>query len=55
MTSRVLTHLIGDKVAFTDSTKYRFGHGVRSFTSFEQAYCETSMSRLYRESIFEME
>jgi hypothetical protein len=44
---RVLTNLIGAEVAFTDSTEYKYGHGVRSFTSFEQAYWETSMSRLY--------
>lgn len=44
---RVLTHLLGDNVAFTDSTEYKYGHGVRSFTSFEQAYWETSMSRIY--------
>ena len=44
---RILTHLLGDNVAFTDSTEYRYGHGVRSFKSFEQAYWETSMSRVY--------
>lgn len=44
---KVLTHLIGDQVGFIDSTEYRYGHGVRSFTSFEQAYWETSVSRLY--------
>lgn len=44
---RVLTHLFGDNVAFTDSTEHKYGHGVRSFTSFEQAYWETSMSRVY--------
>lgn len=44
---RVLTHLVGDNYAFTDSTEYKYGHGVRSFTSFEQAYWETSMSRVY--------
>jgi hypothetical protein len=44
---RVLTHLLGDNVAFTDSTEHKYGHGVRSFTSFEQAYWETSMSRVY--------
>ena len=44
---RVLTHLLGDKVAFTDSTEHVYGHGVRSFESFEQAYWETSMSRVY--------
>lgn len=44
---RLLTHLLGDNVAFIDSTEYKYGHGVRSFTSFEQAYWETSMSRVY--------
>lgn len=44
---RVLTGLMGKKVAFIDSTEYRFGHGVRSFSSFEEAYWETSVSRLY--------
>lgn len=44
---KVLSHLIGSKVAFTDSTEYKYGHGVRSFTSFEEAYWETSFSRLY--------
>lgn len=44
---RVLTHYFGDQVAFTDSTEYKYGHGVRSFNSFEQAYWETSYSRVY--------
>lgn len=44
---RVLTHLFGENVAFTDSTEHKYGHGVRSFKSFEQAYWETSMSRVY--------
>ncbi len=45
---RILTHLLGDNVAFTDSTEYRYGHDwVRSFKSFEDAYWETSMSRVY--------
>ncbi|RDV10717.1 phosphatase PAP2 family protein [Pontibacter diazotrophicus] len=43
----VLTHLLGENVAFTDSTEYEFGHGVRSFKSIEDAYMETSMSRVY--------
>jgi hypothetical protein len=43
----VLTHLLGDSVAFTDSTEHEFGHGVRSFNSIEDAYMETSMSRVY--------
>lgn len=44
---RVLTHLFGDNVAFTDSTEHKYGHGVKSFESFEQAYWETSWSRVY--------
>lgn len=44
---KVLIHLLGNQVSFTDSTEYKYGHGVRSFTSFEQAYWETSVSRLY--------
>jgi hypothetical protein len=44
---RILTHVFGKDYAFTDSTEYQYGHGVRSFTSFEQAYWETSMSRMY--------
>ena len=43
----VLTSLFGDKIAFTDSTEFKFGHGVRSFTSFKQAAEECSISRLY--------
>lgn len=43
----VLTHLLGDNISFTDSTEYIYGHGVRSFTSFTQAYRETSDSRVY--------
>lgn len=44
---KVLTHLFGENVAFTDSTEHKYGHGVRSFDSFEQAYWETSESRIY--------
>ncbi|GAA4442352.1 hypothetical protein GCM10023188_41960 [Pontibacter saemangeumensis] len=43
----VLTHLFGDNVAFTDSTEYAYGHGVRSFKSIKDAYMETSISRVY--------
>lgn len=43
----VLTHLFGDSVAFTDSTEYAYGHGVRSFKSIKDAYMETSISRVY--------
>lgn len=44
---QVLTSLIGENVSFTDSTEFKYGHGVRTFDSFEQAYWETSISRLY--------
>ncbi|AHM60813.1 PA-phosphatase-like phosphodiesterase [Flammeovirgaceae bacterium 311] len=44
---RILSHKLGNEVAFTDSTEYKWGHGVRSFTSFEQAYWEASISRVY--------
>lgn len=43
----VLIHLFGDNVAFTDSTEYAYGHGVRSFKSIKDAYMETSISRVY--------
>ncbi|WP_338872877.1 vanadium-dependent haloperoxidase [Spirosoma sp. SC4-14] len=43
----VLTNLLGDTIAFTDSTEFRYGHGVRSFTSFRDAADEASVSRLY--------
>lgn len=43
----VLVHLLGENVAFTDSTEYEFGHGVRSFSSIKDAYMKTSMSRVY--------
>jgi hypothetical protein len=44
---RVLTHLMGNNVAFTDSTEYKYGHGVKSFKSFEEAYWDCSISRVY--------
>ncbi|HYG38145.1 MAG TPA: vanadium-dependent haloperoxidase [Cytophagales bacterium] len=43
----ILTHVFGDNVAFIDSTEYKYGHGVRKFESFKQAYWEVSMSRVY--------
>ena len=43
----VLTELIGDNIAFTDSTEFQYGHGVRSFSSFRNAADEASISRLY--------
>ncbi|CCG98997.1 phosphoesterase PA-phosphatase related protein [Fibrella aestuarina BUZ 2] len=43
----VLTQLMGDSIAFTDSTEYKYGHGVRAFKSFNDAANEASVSRLY--------
>ncbi|WP_242916450.1 vanadium-dependent haloperoxidase [Pontibacter liquoris] len=43
----VLIHLFGNNVAFTDSTEYAYGHGVRSFKSLKDTYMETSISRVY--------
>ena len=43
----ILTNLIGDNVAFTDTTEKKYGHGVRTFKSFNQAYWEVSYSRMY--------
>lgn len=43
----VLTQLMGDSIAFTDSTEYKYGHGVRTFKSFNDAANEASISRLY--------
>lgn len=44
---QVMAHLIGSHVAFTDSTEYPYGHGVRRFASVEAAYQEASISRVY--------
>ncbi len=43
----VLTQLMGDNIAFIDSTEYQYGHGVRSFKSFKEAAQQASISRLY--------
>jgi len=43
----VLTRIIGDKYAFTDSTEVPYGRPVRTFTSFYQASDEASISRFY--------
>ncbi|MBD2703639.1 vanadium-dependent haloperoxidase [Spirosoma sp. BT702] len=43
----VLTQLIGNNINFTDSTEFKYGHGVRSFTSFRHAADEASISRMY--------
>lgn len=45
--STVLTQLMGDNVAFIDSTEFKYGHGVQSFKSFKDAAQQASISRLY--------
>jgi PAP2 superfamily len=45
--STVLTELLGDNFAFTDSTEIEFGLTARSFTSFKQASDEAAISRVY--------
>ena len=45
--AEALTSLFGDNVAFTDSTEYKYDHGVRKFSSFRQAALECSISRVY--------
>ena len=42
-----LTFLYGENFAFTDTTELEYGMGQRSFTSFNQAAIEASLSRLY--------
>ncbi|GAB3176178.1 vanadium-dependent haloperoxidase [Telluribacter humicola] len=43
----VLTNLLGDNVAFTDTTEKKYGHGEKSFKSFKEAYWDASYSRMY--------
>lgn len=43
----VLTHLMGNSVAFTDTTEKKYGRGIKSFKSFEEAYEDASISRVY--------
>lgn len=45
--STVLTELLGENFAFTDSTEIEFGLTARSFTSFKQASEEAAISRVY--------
>ncbi|HLT07144.1 MAG TPA: vanadium-dependent haloperoxidase [Cyclobacteriaceae bacterium] len=45
--SSVLTHLLGDEVAFVDSTEVVFGLPVREFPSFRKAAEEAAISRFY--------
>lgn len=43
----VLTAVIGDNVAFRDTTEVEYGRPIRQFSSFHQAAEEASISRLY--------
>jgi hypothetical protein len=43
----VLTKLIGDNYAFTDSTEVNYGLPKRNYSSFTQAAAEATISRLY--------
>jgi hypothetical protein len=43
----MLTHLLGDHVAFSDSTELEFGLPPRQFKSFFHASNEAAMSRMY--------
>ena len=43
----MLTALIGDNFAFTDSVELEYGLPLRSFTSFRDAYQEAAISRMY--------
>jgi len=45
--STVLTDLLGENFAFTDSTEIEFGLTARSFSSFQQASDEAAISRVY--------
>jgi PAP2 superfamily len=42
-----LTSVFGENFAFTDSTEIEYGMTARSFTSFQQAASEASISRVY--------
>lgn len=43
----VLTFLLGDNFSFTDETEIPFGHKPKTFSSFNAAAKESSMSRVY--------
>lgn len=45
--AEVLSFVHGDNIAFTDSTEFKHGHGVMSFTSFREAAQMASISRVY--------
>lgn len=45
--SEILTYMLGDNFAFTDTSEEYFGIPARDFTSFYQAASEAAISRLY--------
>ena len=45
--SVVLSHILGDNVAFVDSTEVVFGLPIREFNSFQEAAEEAAISRFY--------
>jgi hypothetical protein len=45
--AEVFSYVHGDNVNFTDSTEYKHGHGVMSFSSFREAALMASVSRMY--------
>lgn len=45
--AEMLTHLLGDDFAFTDSSEVDYGLPTREFTSFKNAAEEAAISRLY--------
>lgn len=45
--AEALTGVLGDNYAFTDSTEYAYGHGVKTFPSFREAATACSYSRMY--------
>jgi hypothetical protein len=45
--AEVLTALIGDNIAYTDSVELDYGLPCRKFTSFRNACAEAAMSRMY--------
>lgn len=45
--AEIMTGLLGDNYAFTDSTEFPYGHGVKSFPSFREAATACSYSRMY--------
>ncbi len=45
--AEMLTHLLGDNFAFTDSSEVDYGLPIREFTSFRNAAEEAAISRLY--------